>query len=223
MIDHNLPLHCLCFLALRLTESVSKFSICCKKSVILQIPDMKLWGFAIFNKESRLVKYLPMKESYIRQWIIGQLESNIFTVNIPGEKENIVIETYHLKSKIHTSQQGDKVRIYVTLSGVGKIHENNTQLDLANSKNMMLIQSELNTQISSFAQEVTRKVQTLGTDIFGFGEAFHRQHPYAWKGIKENWGDSFAKAEVSFTLNVQVREEGLSSLSSNVRENKGKK
>ncbi|MNI81483.1 hypothetical protein D3C73_1381010 [compost metagenome] len=128
-----------------------------------------------------------------------------------------------MKSKIHTSQQGDKVRIYVTLSGVGKIHENNTQLDLANSKNMMLIQSELNTQISSFAQEVTRKVQTLGTDIFGFGEAFHRQHPYAWKGIKENWGDSFAKAEVSFTLNVQVREEGLSSLSSNVRENKGKK
>lgn len=171
--------------------------------------EMKLWGFAVFNKDSRLVGYLPMKESLIRQWIARQLKVNTFTVNISGEKGNIVVEAFHLKSKIETSRQGEKVHIIVTLSGKGAIRENNTRLDLTESKNIVLVQNELNKQTAKYVQNVIQKVQTQGTDIFGFGEAFHRQHPYAWKEIKKDWTQKFAKAEVSVVLNLRVLETGL--------------
>jgi len=186
-------------------------------------PQMKLWGFAIFNKDSRLVKYLPMKESFIQQWIVGQLSTNVFTVNIPGEEGNILVEADHLKSKIKTSQRREKVQINVTLGGRSRIRENNTRLDLSESKNMMLVQRELNTQTEKYVQKVIRKVQNLGADVLGFGEAFHRQHPYAWKEIKKEWVDKFPEAEVSVVLNLQIREEGKTGPSGILKKNEVKR
>ncbi len=174
-------------------------------------PKMKLWGFAIFNKDSRLAGYLPMNEGYFQQWIKGQLKSIIVTVDIPGEKGkgNVVVEANHLKSKIVASPRNTKVHFLVTLSGKGKIRENNTRLDLAVPKNIALVQNELNTQVSTKVHQIIQKVQTLGTDIFGFGEAFHRQHPYTWKRLKKEWPEEFAKAEISVSLNLQIQETGL--------------
>jgi spore germination protein KC len=185
--------------------------------------EMKLWGFAIFNRDSRLVKYLPMKESFIRQWIIGQLNSNVFTVNIPGEEGNILVEADHLKSKIKTSQRDGKVRIIVTLGGRSTIRENNTRLDLSESKNMMLVQNELNKQAGKYVHKVIRNIQALGTDILGFGEAFHRQHPYAWKEIKKEWVGKFTEAEVSVALNLRVWGEGKLGPSGILKTNEVKK
>ncbi|WP_430108385.1 Ger(x)C family spore germination protein [Paenibacillus sp. B1-33] len=186
-------------------------------------PEMKLRGFAIFDKENRLVTYLPMKESFIRQWIVGKLNSNVFTVNIPGEKGNILVELDHLKRNIKTSQRGNKVSITVTLGGKGTIRENNTRLDLSESKNVILVQQELNRQTGKFVQKVIQEAQALGTDIFGFGEAFHRQHPYAWKGIKKEWANKFADAEVIASLHLQVWEEGKLGPSGILKENEMKR
>ncbi|MEF2245338.1 Ger(x)C family spore germination protein [Paenibacillus sp. IITD108] len=172
-------------------------------------PKMKLWGFAIFNKNSRLAGYLPMNMGYYQQWIKEQLKSIIITVDIPGEKGNVVVEANHLKSKIVASPLGSKVHFLVTLSGKGKIRENNTRLDLAVSKNIALVQNELNTQAGTYVHQIIKKVQPLGTDIFGFGEAFHRQHPYKWKTLKQEWPEKFAEAEISVSLNLQIQETGL--------------
>ncbi|MCP3773798.1 Ger(x)C family spore germination protein [Paenibacillus sp. MZ04-78.2] len=185
--------------------------------------EMKLWGFAIFNKDSRFVEYLPMKKSFIRQWIAGQLQSNTFTVNIPGEKGNIAVEAYHLKSKIGTSRQGDQVYILVTLSGKGNIRENNTRLDLTDTKNIKLVEKELNKQTAKYVKNVIQKVQPLGTDIFGFGEAFHRQHPYAWKELKKDWIQKFARAEVSVKSNLHIQEVGLTGPSGILKKHEIKK
>jgi len=172
-------------------------------------PKMKLWGFAIFNKDSRLVEYLPMNKGYFQQWIKGLLKSIIVTVNIPGEKGNVVVEANHLKSKIVATPHGTKVHFLVTLSGKGNVRENNTRLDLAVSKNIALVQNELNTQAGTYVHQIIQKVQPLSTDIFGFGEAFHRQHPYKWKMLKKEWPKKFAEAEISVSLNLQIQETGL--------------
>lgn len=185
--------------------------------------EMKLWGYAIFNKETRLVGYLPMKESLNQQWIAGQLKSNTFTVNIPGEMGNIAVEAYHLKRKIEISQHGKNAHIVVKLSGIGAIRENNTRLDLTESKNIAMVQKELNAQAQKYVENIIHNMQTQGTDIFGFGEAFHRQHPYVWKGIKKDWPERFAKAEVTPLLNLRIREEGLTGTSQIWKRNEIKK
>ncbi|GBG07760.1 putative spore germination protein YfkR [Paenibacillus agaridevorans] len=180
-----------------------------EESSKLTDPKMKLWGFAIFNKDSQLVGYLPMNKGYYQQWVKGLLKSIIVTVDIPGEKGNVVVEANHLKSKIVASPRGTKVHFNVTLSGKGNIRENNTRLDLGVSKNIALVQNELHTQVGTYVHQIIKKVQPLGTDIFGFGEAFHRQHPYQWNMLKKEWPEKFAEAEVSVSMNLQIQETGL--------------
>lgn len=182
-------------------------------------PKMKLWGFAIFDTHARLVSYLPMNESYIQKWIKEKLSAIYLTVQIPGEKGSVAVEATDLQKKVKTSVHNGKVHIQLTLSGISSVRENNTNLDLSESANIMLVQNELNNQTNQFVRKVIQKIQALGTDVLGFGEALHRQHPYAWKTIKKDWMRKFSEADVSTDVELEIRDAGITGPSAILKKN----
>ncbi|MFF2482402.1 Ger(x)C family spore germination protein [Paenibacillus sp. NPDC058071] len=174
-------------------------------------PDMglKLWGIAVFDKETKMAGYLPLKKGLIVQWIKGQLGSTIRQVKVPGEEGNIIVEVNHLSAKIQTSVHEDDIRIHVALGGKGILRENNTHLDLSHSKNISLVQQQLSKQTSAEVKRVIKEIQAMGTDILGAGLAIHRQHPYQWKSMKEEWPKHFKQAEFDVKVNIDLEETGM--------------
>ncbi|GMA61379.1 hypothetical protein GCM10025859_18190 [Alicyclobacillus fastidiosus] len=120
--------------------------------------------------------------------------------------------------------QGNRIKFYVTLTGQGMIRENNTNLDLAETKNLDLIENEFDKKYEQEVQQVITKVQQeYKADIFGFGEAIHRKYPSQWRSLKKNWEAEFSQADVIVKVNLNVKSVGLTGPSLQLKENQIKK
>lgn len=59
-------------------------------------------------------------------------------------------------------------------------------------------------------ESAVKKVQQeYGTDIFGFGIAFHHKYPKQWEKIKENWDEIFKNAEFQIEVKTSIIRTGL--------------
>ncbi|WP_165861176.1 Ger(x)C family spore germination protein [Paenibacillus paeoniae] len=170
---------------------------------------LQLWGTAIFNKDTKLVDYLPLKKGNLAQWIKGQLGSTIGTVKIPSEEGDIVVEINHLSANIQTLIVEKNIQVHVTLGGKGILRESNTHLDLSHSRNVVMVQEYLNEQTATEVKRVVKEIQKLGTDILGVGQSIHRQHPYQWKGLKEEWSQHFQQAKIEIEVKIDLEETGM--------------
>lgn len=169
----------------------------------------RMAGTAIFNKDLKLVGFLNMEEDRDLQWVLGNLEETIITVG-PQEIGNFSFDATNLSSKIKTIIEGKRIKLDVTLTGQGSIKENSTKIDLSQPKNLNLINDILNQETAHHILKTIKKVQEeFGTDVFGFGEAIHREYPYQWEKLKENWEKQFQEAEVSVKVNLTIQRMGM--------------
>lgn len=171
---------------------------------------IQYFGTALFDSNLRLKGYLNYKDSLARRWIRGELKKNQITAFIPETTGNVGMRLTSLKSKINTSFQGDHVRINVTLTGKGYINENNTNLDLDQSKNVKMLESALDEQTRLHAHRVVSMAQSkYKLDVFAFGIHVHRDHPQRWKNIQKDWNRYFSDAKISVKVHVTVQSMGL--------------
>ncbi|MDB5083578.1 MAG: putative spore germination GerAC family protein [Bacilli bacterium] len=167
-------------------------------------------GDAIFNKELKLVGYLNLEESSKRKWIVGGMGRLDVTASIPNHTGSVTFTMMHVKRKIRPIVQGNSVKMNITLIGIGSIRENNTDLDLTDAKNIAIVESALEQEVSKKTLAVVNRVQKeYGTDIFGFSEAIDRKYPYKWKFLMKNWKHTFSEVQVNVSSKMTIRQSGL--------------
>jgi spore germination protein KC len=174
------------------------------------IKGFQMVGLAIFNKDLKLIGILNLNEGKNYLWLINRLTKQSITVNMPQGNGTASLSLIKMNSKIKPIIQGQTIKCNIVLSGIGIIRENNTNLDLTQSKSLTLLQHMLEKQAEKQVLQTIEKVQNqYGTDIFGFGEAIHQKYPSQWKGLKKNWSNQFRKVEVSVQANLTIRRVGL--------------
>ncbi|WML51715.1 Ger(x)C family spore germination protein [Neobacillus sp. PS3-12] len=191
-----------------------------KKQERKSIKGFQMAGLAIFNKDLKLIGTLNINESKNYLWLINRLTKQSITVDVPQGNGIASLSLLKMNSKIKPIIQGKTVKCNIVLSGVGSIRENNTNLDLTQSKSLTRLQHILEKKAEKQALQTIGKVQKqYGTDIFGFGEVIHQKYPSQWKGLKKNWASHFRKAEVSVQANLTIRRVGLTGPSLQLKKN----
>ena len=181
--------------------------------------NLKFAGSAIFNKNLKLVGYLNKEEANNQMWITEKLSHQYITLSIPQENGKISVEVKNLKRNIRTTFQGNKVKVYLTLTGNGEVKQNNTPFDLTQSNKVNIVEKEVEEQLEQSIRELIKKVQKkYKTDIFGFGDTMFRRHPSEWKKIKDDWKKEFTEADVKVDVNIAIRLIGLTGSSSRIEE-----
>ncbi|MED1470513.1 Ger(x)C family spore germination protein [Bacillus salipaludis] len=181
-------------------------------------------GMAVFNKDLKLKGFLNLQEDKIYLWLINRLTKQTITVTVPEGKGTASLYIIKMNSKIIPIIQGHTIKYDIILSGEGIIRENNTNLDLTQSKNLDLLERVLEKGAEKEALQTIEKVQKqYGTDIFGFGEAIHQKYPSQWKVLKKSWTNQFRKVEVSVHANLTIRRVGLTGPSLQLKNNEIKK
>ena len=172
--------------------------------------DRKIVGTAFFDKHLRLMGFLPLKEAILRQWMIGGLSHQFVTSFIPQGGGYVTLDAIHLHSSIEPVLQGTQLTFFVTLKGRGTVRENETNLDLTQSKSLRIIETYLNQDTAQSAQRMIEKMQSrYQADIFGFDQSVHRKYPQAWKSMRRNWPSHFASARVVVNVKLVIRRSGL--------------
>jgi spore germination protein KC len=167
----------------------------------------KIIGFAGFKKD-KLTGWLNEKESKGYNYIINNIKSTVGS--IPCESEGtIALEVKKSKSKIKSSMKNGKPSITIETEIEANLGEIQCDMDLLNPKTIEKIESEAEKQVQDLMEDsISKAKKDLKSDIFGFGETIHRQHPKAWKKLKGNWDETFLDLDVSYKINYEIRRIG---------------
>lgn len=179
----------------------------------------RIAGTGIFDKDLKLIGFLNMDEARALRWVSGTLTRQTITTVVPQGKGNVSLDLMSMGSKIHPIIRGNQIKFDVMLSGKGNIRENNTNLDLMQSKNLTLVQNALDKQVqASILKTITKVQKEYGVDDFGFSDVIHRKYPYRWKSLKTNWEKEFPKTKIFVKANLTVLRVGLTGPSLQLKE-----
>lgn len=71
-------------------------------------------------------------------------------------------------------------------------------------RHLEIFQKSAKEHLEQSLKEGIRNAQHIGSDIFGFGEAFHRKFPREWHSWKEDWSQKFQTLKVDIQLNYRL-------------------
>lgn len=177
--------------------------------------DILLDGMGVF-KEDKLIGFLNLEET--RNYLWTQKLNNTM-VSIPcqnqeGKKENekqyfdLVITNN--KSRMKTDYKHGTPQLKVEIYAEGRINSLQCAEDLSNLETYEKLEKISQQHIEKLIEKTIKQVQEdFGVDIFGFGEALHRQHYQKAKEVEENWDEEFKKGDVDVKVTVAVRRSGI--------------
>lgn len=171
-------------------------------------------GMAVF-RDDRLIGYLSVDETRNYYWT-QKLKTTSMSVPCSNEEKKPEDERYmavtvsetHTKLKVDNSN--GKPVLKVMINGETRIEATQCMNDLTKIGTYDDFEKKINRYVANDIQETIKKVQTeFGVDIFGFGDAFNRQHHKEYKKVENNWDEVFAQAEVEVDINLHLRRSGV--------------
>jgi spore germination protein KC len=82
-------------------------------------------------------------------------------------------------------------------------------LDISKMELAKQVEDGFNQQLEQeIIASIEKAQQEFKSDIFGFGQNVHAQHPQKWREIEENWDDYFSEASISVTVESSADRSG---------------
>jgi spore germination protein KC len=167
----------------------------------------KITGYAAFKKD-KLVGWLSENESKGYNYIINNITSTVGS--IPCEGGGIIaLEVKKSKTDLKANVKNGKPSITIKTDIEADLGEIQCDMDLTKTEIIKKVEKDAGKQVEGLMEEViTKAKEEFKSDIFGFGETIHRQHPKAWKKLKGNWNETFQDLEISSDINYKIRRIG---------------
>lgn len=169
----------------------------------------RMSGTAVF-KSSALVGFLNNRETHEYLWFTkNKITDNIVAV-LPEGLGNVGLIVTGSKLKTEVVSQGDRFKFHVRIKAKGNLFENNSPLDVTQSKNIEMIKKESEKQVKKNMELFLHKIQTeYKTDIVGFGQQLERKNPKRWRAVKDEWDRYFAQSDVSVSVSLTINNTGI--------------
>ncbi len=163
-------------------------------------------GLAAF-KDGKFMGYLNMVETRAYNLITGDAKTAFFTAQTSEGMSTLELVT--AKTDIKTSIENGKVKLDVKLKLKTDILQQTGTLDITKMESAKKVEESLNRMLETEITDAVKRVQSeFGSDIFGFGNYFHIQHPKKWKELKSAWNQIFSQAELKVTVESFVLSTG---------------
>lgn len=167
-------------------------------------------GEAVF-KDDKLVGWLDRHETRGLLWLRGEMKRGVVTVPSPTEpKKKISFEIIRSKTKAEPFYDGKTISFLVNIITEGNLVEQQSKENLIPPEVLPALEKRLAEDIEKRCRMALEKAQgEYGTDVFRFGEAFHRKYKKEWRTLKSRWNEEFTGAEISVSAKVRIRNTGL--------------
>jgi len=176
-------------------------------------PDpLKIINLAVFKKD-KLAGWLDEYECKGYNYIIGNVSSSAGHLDTP-ETGLVTFEIKGAKSKQTASFEGGKPTMNLDIEINMNIESSSNHYDVSKKENLEKLEKLCDEKITGYVTQVLKKAQKdLTSDIFGFGEVFHRSYPKQWDKLKENWSNEFSILPVNVTVKTKIEGTGTMSKS----------
>lgn len=169
----------------------------------------QLAGVSVFDSNLNMLGYLSEEEDKHLLWVRGILKKMTLSISKKGRNASINLTkiSCDIKPKFDPYNQ---VSFTVNLKGTGTLQENNSSLDMTQTKNINRLEKRFEKEVQKQVQKTIEKVQKeYGMDIFGFGEVIHRNHPVRWKSLKDQWDQAFPNTTITVKADIKINRIGM--------------
>jgi spore germination protein KC len=166
---------------------------------------LKLAGTAVFKKD-RMVGELSESESQaFRILNPAGVEGGLLIVKWDEDTlvtmENIRIRT---KSTALIDKKG-QLKMKLELKGEGNFYEQTSPVNILTISGVKDLNRKTEQQIKKDLIQCIKKIQLIGSDIFGWGLIFKQQYPAAWDDMRSDWPHYFAQIEPEIDVSFETR------------------
>jgi spore germination protein KC len=168
----------------------------------------ELAGTAVFKKD-KLIGYLNDTETRGYNWIKGKVELGNITFNTP-EFGKVSVEVLRSSTSIKPVLTGDNLTIEINIKSSSNLRRVSGNFDpLKKTEIMDKIGEAQSKEIKGEVELALMNArETLGADIFGFGETIHRSSPVKWKQLSKNWNETYRNLNITLKVESTVRGTG---------------
>jgi spore germination protein KC len=174
-----------------------------KPDVIIKIDSMGIF------KEAKLIGWIDGPKAKGVVWVLNKVNSTDIFVDWQGKKEAIGAIVRRSKVKISPSIRNGKPFIQVAIKAEGDIEQVNSAVDITDPAIIKKLEDMFSKEIKKEVSESIKTVQAKKSDIFGFGEYFHRAYPKKWKKLKSHWDEEFSSMDFSVKAEMYLRRNGI--------------
>ncbi|WHY55580.1 Ger(x)C family spore germination protein [Peribacillus simplex] len=161
-------------------------------------------------KDGKLIDWLDGDKAIGSMWVLDRIENTNSNLDWEGKKDAITYQVIRQKTSISVKMENGKPKVFIKARAEGDIREANVPLNLTDTHVLIDLEKKLAKDLKKTMEDAIVRAQKNKSDIFGFGEIMHENHPKEWKKIEKNWDDvSFPKLEVDVQAETFIRRTGL--------------
>lgn len=160
-------------------------------------------GTAVF-KGDKLVGSMDKIEGRGLLWVLGNVKSGIIDVE-DSNNDKVSLEIMRASIKIMPELNNNKISIKVNINEEGNIGEQTGPENLAELREVALLEEKKAEVIRREVMAAVRKAQELDSDVFGFGDAIHKKYPEQWKKLEDDWDEVFKDIQVEVYVEAKLR------------------
>jgi spore germination protein KC len=172
--------------------------------------DITVNGTAVFRQD-KLVGWLDKEESRGLQWLRGQVSqvNRVFeNPDHPGKRIGVYIVS--AKTRLEPQIRNGQIVMQVNLEVQSYLQESQGKANWGETSALSRLEAAQGEQIKREVEAALQKgQQEYQTDIFGFGQAVHRNYPEEWKLISSEWSEIFPAVPVEIQVKSTIRHTSL--------------
>lgn len=169
---------------------------------------ISLSGLAVF-REGKLKGWLDGSEARGALWIQNKIEQTSINIDSQKKQDTIAIDISHSKTKVKVKLREGVPVFHIYINEEGSVNESQDFVDLSKRKELHKLEIELAEKTKEEVTKSLQAAQSMGCDIFNFGNELKRVDPKAWESVKDQWPDVFAKGELELHVEAYIRSTGM--------------
>lgn len=171
-------------------------------------------GTALF-KDDKMVGWLNQEESRGLLWLRGQVKQGQIKFSLPeGSKGLMSNEIYTAKTRIKPVVSNGQIIMKVKIDAETVVEEITADVPMDRPEDIKRLEQAQDQAIYREIQAALNAAQKqLQVDVFGFGEAIHREYPQQWQEMKPVWDELFPELQVELEIKSTILHTNLISRS----------
>lgn len=165
-------------------------------------------GIALF-KNGKLKRWLNGDEGRGVLWIRNKMKSTVVDLDCKDKKDAVGIEVIRSQTTVNVKVQNRKPVFHIYIREEGHVSEVRCPMDLDKVEEIAKLEKQWALETKKEVMKAVKTAQREESDVFGFGEAFNRANPKAWKKMKKEWGKTFAESKVDVKVDAFIRRSGM--------------
>ena len=166
----------------------------------------RLEGTAVF-KQGKMIGELNVPQTRGLMWATGKAKKATITIDTKDGKIDLLI--IHAKGSMKPVKAGHGTfRMKLKVYAEGNIESNETGKNMSSVENAEMLKKQAEDYIRADIESALKHAKTLSADVFGFGEAIHRDYPKDWEKIKESWDSEFRGLGTDMEIEVKIASSG---------------